>query len=670
MVEVGQATLAIALVIAVFAAMTPVLGAKLVIPELLVASRRAVYALAALVNIPSLILLNAFISGDYSLAYVSQYSSRNMDLIYKVSAFWGGQEGSLLLWAWVLALFAFLVTWQNRRRHQDLMPYVQAVLMVNLTFVLGVLTLLTDPFAKLPYTPADGQGLNPLLQNHGMFLHPTTLYLGYVGFSVPFAFAIAALVKGRLGDEWIRSTRRWTLVAWFFLTLGNLFGAQWAYVELGWGGYWGWDPVESASFMPWLTATAYLHSVMVQQRRGMLKVWNLVLVIATYTLVLFGTFLTRSGVLSSVHTFGQSGLGPFFLGFIGLTLAVSLGLLVDRLPLLRSDHELDSFLSRESTFLFNNLILVGAAFATFWGTVFPLISEAVRGVKITVGPPFFNQVNGPIFLALVVLMGVCPLIGWRKASRDNLIRNFLYPLVATGAFVAVLFFLGIRQGYALMAFGACVFVAATLAIEFFRGVRARGLIHGENPLVALLRLVWHNKPRYGGYLVHLGVIFIAVGVAGSQLFQVSAQATLAPGESFDIQQYRLTYHNLSQFPTASGSVVSATVDVTANGQPVGTLVPQKQYHKNFENPVSEVAIRTTAQEDLYLVLAAWENGNATIKAYVNPLVVWLWIGGIVMLLGTTVAMWPDPREARRPVPSRRPVLADGARPLVPGTGGA
>ena len=594
-----------------------------------------------------------------------EYSSRDTALIYTISGFWAGQEGSLLLWAWVLAIFASIATWQNRRRHPDLMPWVQAVLMVNQVFILFVLVFLSDPFAQLPATPPDGQGLNPLLENMGMFFHPTTLYLGYVGFTMPFAFAIAALVKSRLGDEWIRSTRRWTLVAWFFLTLGNLFGAQWAYVELGWGGYWGWDPVESASFMPWLVGTAYLHSVMVQQRRGMLKVWNLVLIIVTYSLVLFGTFLTRSGVLSSVHTFGQSGLGPFFLGFIGLTLAASIGLLVDRLPQLHSDHELDSFLSREASFLFNNLILVGAAFATFWGTIFPLVSEAVRGVKITVGPPFFNQVEGPIFLTLIALKGICPLIGWRKASRDNLIRNFLYPLAGAAAFAVVLFLLGVREVYALAAFGACAFVVATLLIEFYRGVRARRATYGESVPRALLRLIWHNKPRYGGYIVHLGVILIAAGVAGSSLFQAVADATLAPGESMQINQFTLINRGLVDYPTASRRVVAATVDVVSDGKLVGSLTPSKEFRPNDENPASKVAIRTTLQEDLYVVLAGWDDKEttATFKVYINPLVVWLWIGGAVLLFGAAIAIWPDRREERRLVTARQ-VVASGRGELA------
>lgn len=667
MPEIGRAALMLAFVAALFASAAPVVGERYGVRELLLAGRRAVYVSFALVTIASLALLNAFVTSDFSLAYVANNSSRGMDLLYKLTAFWAGQDGSLLLWAWLLSFFSGIVLVQNRRTHLDLMPYVQATLMANQAFLLGVVDLLSNPFTRLPYLPVDGRGLNPLLENHGMLFHPPTTYLGYVGFTVPFAFAIAALVKGRLGNEWIRSTRRWTLVAWFFLTLGNLFGAQWAYVELGWGGFWGWDPVESASFMPWLTGTAYLHSVMVQERRGMLKVWNLGLIIATYTLVLFGTFLTRSGVLASVHSFGETGLGPWFLAFIGVTLAVSLGLLVDRLPLLKSEHELDSFLSRESSFLFNNLILVGATFAIFWGTVFPLISEAVRGVKITVGPPFFNQVNGPIFLGLIVLMGICPLIGWRRASRDNLVRNFLYPLLAAVALAAALFLLGLSQGYGLLAFGACAFVAATLVLEFLRGVRARRAAYGENPLQALPRLVWHNKPRYGGYIVHLGVILIAVGVAGTMMFQSSVEGSLRPGESLTLGGYAITYRGLSEYPTATRRVVSATFDISSEGRSLGALVPQKQFYNNFDNPVSEVAIRTTPQEDLYLVLAGWEGNVVSLKAYVNPLVVWLWIGGVVMLLGTTIAVWPERQAERRPARAQRPLLSGEGTVLLPRT---
>ena len=365
---------------------------------------------------------------DFNLEYVAHYSSSTLPLQYTIAALWGGQAGSLLFWLMILTSMAAVVLLQNRERNRELMPYVNAVLMVIAFFFLSMLNFVTPPFQRLAFTPAEGHDLNPLLQNYWMTIHPPALYLGYVGCAVPFAFAIGALVTGKLGDEWIRTTRRWTLLAWFFLSMGNLFGAQWAYLVLGWGGYWAWDPVENAAFMPWLTCTAFLHSVMIQEKKNMLKIWNMVLVILTFALTIFGTFLTRSGVISSVHSFTQSGLGPFFMIFLGATLVVSIGLLIWRLPQLRSENELDSVLSRESTFLLNNLILVGIAFAVFWGTVFPVISEAVRGIKITVGPPFFNKVNAPLGLILLFLTGVGPVIAWRRASARNLERSFLIPV--------------------------------------------------------------------------------------------------------------------------------------------------------------------------------------------------------------------------------------------------
>jgi cytochrome c-type biogenesis protein CcmF len=506
----------------------------------------------------------------------------------------------------------------------------------------------TSPFERLPNVPAEGQGLNPLLQNMGMFFHPTTLYLGYVGFSVPFAFAIAALITGRLGDEWIRSTRRWTLFAWFFLGLGNLFGAQWAYVELGWGGYMGWDPVENASMMPWLAGTAYLHSVMIQQRRGMLKVWNLVLIIVTFALSIFGTFLTRSGVLSSVHSFGLGAIGPLFVSFLIVILIGSFALLFDRLPRLRSDNELDAFLSRESSFLLNNLLLVGAAFAMFWGTVFPLISEAVRGVKVTVGPPFYDQVIPPIMLAVLVVMGICPLIGWRKATPENLVRNFVWPVGSALAAAVALFAIGVRTPYALLSYVILAFAAGAIALEYFRGIRARLQVHHDNPVLATPRLVWGNKPRYGGYVVHLGVIVIGIGVVASSMFATSAEANLAPGQTLAIKQYTLQFRDLAQYQTQGKQVVSATLNLSENGRPLGKVVSEKYMHRDHENPVTEVAIRTTPLEDLYVILASWaDDGTATFKVLVNPGVVWIWIGGGILLVGTVVAFWPDAQEARR-----------------------
>ncbi|MDP2949886.1 MAG: heme lyase CcmF/NrfE family subunit, partial [Chloroflexota bacterium] len=551
---------------------------------------------------------------------------------------------------------------QGRKRNRELTPYVIAVMMGILAYFLAITGFASNPFERLPVSPVEGMGLNPLLRNPGMLFHPPTLYLGYVGFTVPFAFAMAALITGRLGDEWIRSSRRWALFAWFFLGMGNLLGAQWAYEVLGWGGYWGWDPVENASFMPWLVGTAYLHSVMIQQRRGMLKVWNIALIIVTFALCVFGTLVVRGGILSSVHAFAVGSVGPLLLVLLALVLGGSLWLLWMRLPALRSEHELDSMVSREASFLLNNLLLVGAAFAIFWGTVFPLISEAVRGVKITVGPPFFNQVSGPIFLAVLVLMGICPLIGWRKASPENLARNFLYPLLVAVATGVVLYVLGLREPYAAVAFATLAFVGASLLLEFYRGVRARHRGRGENYVLALPRLIWANKPRYGGYVVHVGVILIALGIVGSQMFSTNVEATLAPGESLQIRDYSLTFQGLSEQNQGQEQEVSALLQVSRDGDPAGSVAPSKSFEQNREESVTHAAIRSTPQEDLYVILGGWtEDGKATFKVLVHPLVMWLWIGGAVLLVGTAIAFWPDVREERR-VPVVERVPARGMRP--------
>jgi cytochrome c-type biogenesis protein CcmF len=647
MTDVAQVALQLSLAVAIFSALASLLGAWRRQPELIASARNATLALLVLVTISAIGLLYALLTHDFSIRYVAEYSSREQDLFYTLSSFYAGNAGSLLLWAWVLSIFAAIVVFQNYKRNAELWPYANTVLMATGAFFLGLVALAANPLERLAVAPPDGRGLNPLLQNPGMFFHPPTLYLGYVGFVVPFAFAMAALATGQLGDRWIRLTRRWTLFAWVFLTLGNLLGAQWAYVELGWGGYWAWDPVENASFMPWLTGTAFLHSVMIQQRRGMLKVWNMVLIIVTFVLTIFGTFLTRSGILSSVHSFGESTLGPLFFAFMGITLLISFFLLLDRLPQLRSENELDSFLSRESSFLLNNLILLGAAFATFWGTIFPLISEAVRGVKIAVGPPFFNQVNGPIFIMLILLMGICPLIGWRRASRGNLVRNFLYPLIIGAVSAILLFWLGLRQGFALLGFSLSIFVLATILLELFRGSVARHRTAKENYLVALANLIRLNKPRYGGYIIHIGIILMVIGIIGSQFYTQSKEATLSKGESMSIGTYTLTFEAFSSFPTASKTVNAATLSVTNGDEPVGQLVPQKNQHQGWPESHTEVAIRTTLKEDLYVILATFTPDTATFKVLINPLVVWIWIGGGVLVLGTVVAFWPDAREKRR-----------------------
>jgi len=624
----------------------PLLGVRLRRPELVGSSIGAVYATFLLLAVASAALLHALLTRDFGNAYVASYSSRDLSFWYTVSAFWAGQAGSLLFWALVLAGFGAVVVWRHAAR-TALMPYVVATVMGTSAFFTMLLALVSSPFARLPFAPPDGSGLNPLLQNPGMFFHPPTQYLGYVGFTIPFAFAVAAMATGRLDDEWIRATRRWTLAAWFFLTLGILFGMQWAYVELGWGGYWAWDPVENASLMPWLTATAFLHSAMIQEKRDMLKVWNLVLIILTFALSIFGTFLTRSGVLSSVHSFALSSMGPLFFAFIGAVLLVSFGLLAVRLPALRSEAELDSLLSRESSFLFNNLILVGAAFSVFLGTVFPLLSEAVRGVKISVGPPFFNQVNVPIGLALLLLMGLCPLLAWRKASPANLSRNFLAPGMLGLAAAAVMAALGLRQPVVVVAFSLCVFVAAAIVWDVHRGALVRRS-HGEPYPVALARLIMRNHRRYGGYVVHIGVILLFAGIAGAA-FSTEREAVLRKGETVAINQYTLRYEGASTYPTRSALVTSATLTVFNSGSRVAVLTPQRNIHRGHEDqPMTEVAIRSTWREDLYVILAGLgDDGTANFRVIVNPLMMWMWAGGMLLVAGTLFAFWPDRGEALR-----------------------
>ncbi|MEE9400013.1 MAG: heme lyase CcmF/NrfE family subunit [Dehalococcoidales bacterium] len=651
MADIGYIALFLALVASIYSAIAHIFGARGNHPALIHSARNSLLAVCGLVSISVVALVYALVTHDFQIEYVASYTSRDLSLTYLLSALWAGNDGSLLFWGWLLSLFAVVIVLQKRDIGKELVPYASSIVMVTQAFFLILLLSVSNPFQKLSFVPADGQGLNPLLENPGMIIHPPVLLAGYVGFTIPFAFAIAALLTGRLSDEWLVAIRRWTLLAWLLLGVGNILGAWWAYVELGWGGYWAWDPVENAGFMPWLVATAFLHSIMMQRRRGMLKVWNMVLIILTFSLAIFGTFLTRSGILSSVHTFSESALGPFFLVFIGIIIFGSLGLLYYRSEKLKSEAEMESLVSRESTFLLNNLLLVGAAFAIFLGTVFPVISEAVRGTQISVGPPFFNQVNGPIFLAVILLTGICALIGWRRASIKNLIRNFLLPLVAAIILGVVLFILGIREWYALFAFPLCGFVLSTILYEWFRGTKARHRMRAENYLKALWGLIMTNKPRYGGYIVHIGIILMTIGIIGSSFYEVEKEAVIKPGESITIKNYTLTYESLDRYETQSKLTVTATLSVYNQGKLIGKLLPEKYFHRSYEQPVTEVAIRTTLREDLYVILLDWgEDKTTAFKVLVNPLVTWIWIGGGVLFLGGLIAFWPESRKL--PAPGR------------------
>lgn len=643
MPNLGSFSIILAFVISLYAALMAFVGGRRGSLELVASARNAIFSVLGLLSLASFALVYAFITRDFSVEYVALYSSRDMSLTYTLAAFWAGSEGSLLFWAFTLAIFAGILAFHNRRLENPLIPYVFAVVMATEAFFLLLMSFITNPFVTIPFPPSNGRGLNPLLENMGMIIHPPTLLLGYMAFTIPFAFALAALATRRLNSDWLISIRRWTLVGWLFLAIGNIMGMQWAYVELGWGGFWGWDPVENASFMPWLTATAFLHSVMIQKRRGMLKIWNLVLIIITFNLAIFGTFLTRSGVLSSVHSFGQSALGPFFIAFLALGLLGSLGLVYSRRNDLKSEDELDSLVSRESSFLFNNLILVGATFATFLGVIFPLLSEAVRGVKVTVGPPFYNQVNGPIFLLLLLLMGICPLIGWKRASTSNLLRNFLYPFIFGVVLAIIMFVMGKRQPYALIAISTAGFVLFTIFLEWIRGTVARHRTRQENYFQAFINLVLSNRPRYGGYIVHLGIIILAFSIAGTMAYSTSKEVSIKPGEAMNIGKYTLRYEGMSQYQTERKQVVVANLTVYNGTERIGVMAPERFTPVYYDQAITEVAIRSNMEEDLYVILMGWDKigGVTAFKVIINPLMMWMWVGSIVLVGGGIFALWPE-----------------------------
>jgi cytochrome c-type biogenesis protein CcmF len=662
MADFGHIAIVAAFVIAAYAAMAAPLGVRLGLADVKASVFNAVLGVAILMTVASGTLLLAFLTNDFSIKYVAEHSSREMPLSLVAAAFYGGQAGSLLYWGWTLSLFSAIVAIQQRRADSNLMAYVHMTLMAVMAFFGLVLGFVASPFEKLAVVPSNGLGLNPLLYDLGMLYHPPMLLAGYMSWTIPFAFAVAALAAGRLDAAWIRTTRRYALVAWAILGIGNMLGGWWAYRVLGWGGYWGWDPVENSAIMPWLVGTAFIHSVMIQERRGMLKVWNMALVLVTFYLAIFGTFVVRSGVISSVHSFAQSSIGPFFLAFLALVIASTLGLLFYRLPGLRSENQLDSLLSREASFLVNNLLFLGLVFAIFWGTIFPLVSEAVQGIKITVGPPFFNQVAGPIMIVLIALMGVGPLMPWRKGAGSNLARLF-GPPVLFGLLVAlgVGIFKGFDQPKALAAFAACAFVAATIVTELAKGTMARSQATGEGLLPALGNLISRNNRRYGGYVVHLGIVMIAVAVTASSVYQVGQSARLRSGESVEVAEYRLTFNGLRERQEPGVRIVEAQLAIESGRELVGTLVADKRFYRGFERqPSTSVGIRTTPADDLYVVLAGWEaDGSASFILFVNPLVIWIWLGGIVAAAGALVAMWPQPRPGLVSVGASAPGLAVG-----------
>jgi cytochrome c-type biogenesis protein CcmF len=644
--------------------------------DLILSGERSVYVVFALLAIASLAITNAFLTDQFQYYYVANYSNRDLDTYFKLSGLWAGQRGSLVFWAVLLAFFASITVFQNRNKNREFMPYVVGVLQGILGFFLVVLLFAkVNPFQQLGFVPPDGAGLNPQLQNYWMTIHPPVLYLGFTAFAIPFSFAMASLMIGRTDSRWIVVTRRWTLVSWFFLTNGIIFGMRWAYEELGWGGYWFWDPVENASLLPWLTATAFLHSIMIQENRGMLKIWNMSLVLLTFLLTIFATFLTRSGLIESVHSFAQNtSIALVFLAFMGSIFIASVILIIYRLPGLRAENQIESFLSREAAFLFNNLVLLGAAFAVLWGTIFPLVSEAATGQPVAVGPPFFNRVNIPIGLILLALTGIGPVIAWRRATRRNLKRNFAIPVILGLVVVAVFLAMGARNGYALATFGISTFVLAIVATEFWKGTRARARIEGEGFGPALIHLIGRNRRRWGGYIVHVGVVLIFTAFAGSA-FDVEVRKVLNPGETVTVASpfghtYTLVYEGISSSVEENFDQWVALMSVQRNGERVGAMTTSRRFYRVNRQMVTEVGIRSTALEDLYVILADVEDfegmvGNdpnaqrIVVQVMVNPLVGWIWYGGVIITIGALIALWPV-AEARRRSAALEPAMAGGS----------
>ncbi|HWE42308.1 MAG TPA: heme lyase CcmF/NrfE family subunit [Gemmatimonadaceae bacterium] len=669
MILIGELSLWVAVVMAAWTTTVSFAGGRLRRADLIASGERGLYATFALVLLAAIGLWTALLSHDFSLEYVASNTSRNMPGVYVFAAFWGGQAGSLLFWALILAFFSSLAVLTSRGRSREMMPWVTGTLGIVILFFLLTACLGANPYTRLPFVPLDGRGLNPQLQNPGMAIHPPNLYLGYVATTIPFAFAIGALVTRRLDNEWLAAVRRWALVSWFFLTVGITLGMWWAYVELGWGGYWAWDPVENASFLPWLTGTAFLHSIMIQEKRGMLKKWNVVLVVATFLLAILGTFITRSGIISSVHAFAQSPVGNWFAGFLIVAIAATTILVMTRLRDLEAPVTLESMASREAAFLYNNLLLCGIAFSVLWGTLFPILSEWVRGTKITVGPPFFNAVNIPLGLALLALTGVGPLIAWRRASVSNLKRQFVAPAISGLAVGALLLALGMRDGYAVVSYTLAGFVAATIVQEFVKGTRARRTIHGEALPLALARLVARNRRRYGGYVVHLGIVVLFSAFAG-MAFKQENDVTLKPGESFTVKdpwghQWRFVSQGVSRFEASNRDVLAIGLDTYRDGKRIGVLTSEQRQYRDSRgnptfNPSTEVGIYGTLKEDTYVVLAGVTGDEtAELRISFNPLVWWVWYGGAIMAIGGLIVMWPA-AEKRRPTSGYRASLAPNA----------
>ena len=671
----GYGVLVITFLVTLYSIFAAVYGERRQIPAMVESARRAMLLTWPLLTVTSAILIYLLVNNHYEVEFVYQVTSRSMPMYLKVTAWWGGQAGSILFWSWLMAAFASLVTLRKWDRDREFLPWVIVVACVTLAFFIGMNVFFENPFAQLYqtfdgisphtfkpadavlYTPPDGNGLNPLLRHPGMIIHPPMLYLGFVSFVIPYAFAMAALITGRTDDRWIRLTRRWSLWAWLFLSFGLVLGGRWAYDVLGWGGYWGWDAVEVAAFNPWLIGTAFLHSVMIQEKRGMFKQWNMILIIFTYCAVIYGTFVTRSGLLSSVHAFAQSPIGPMFLGYVGLTFISSVALLIYRWDKLKSENQLTSLLSREALFLLNNLLFLAIFVICFWGMNYSWISELITGQTATMGPPYYERAVTPLFGALLLLMGVAPLSAWGHSTLQTLGRAMWKPALGALIITVLLFFTYTQNPGALIGFFMVAFVILVTIYEYGRGAYARQRGQGENIFAALWTLTGRNRRRYGGYIIHISMMLMAIGILGIEIFQVETQGTLQQGQTLSVSDYDLTYREIAQWDDVPRGVNyrRAVLDVYQDGKYLGQLAPRIDYYYESQQNMTIPGQRATMRDDLYVLLVDWEPATAsgaTFKIYVNPLVNWLWLGSFVFLAGIIIAAWPDKEVERVPVSVR------------------
>jgi cytochrome c-type biogenesis protein CcmF len=686
--NLGFGALVVTFLVSIYGTIAAFYGAKNKKPLWVDSARNAMLLTFPLMTLTALCIIYLLITGHYEVQYVTEVASNTTPIYLRITALWGGQAGSLILWSWLMSAFASAVMLRKWDRDREFLPWVIIVCMVTLGFFLMLSLFVENPFARFwqsslgsitaamfqpagttLFTPQDGNGLNPLLRHPGMILHPPMLYLGFVAFVIPYAFAMAALITRRSDDRWIRITRRWTIVAWLFLSLGLVLGMRWAYDVLGWGGYWGWDAVEVSALIPWLTGTAFLHSVMIQEKRGMLKQWNMVLIILTYAAVIYGTFLTRSGVLSSVHAFAQSAIGPLFFVFIGLTSITSLVLLIDRWNDLRSHEEMTSLFSREALFLLNNMLFVIAAIICFIGVNFPILSGQkipvlsgiFTGQKVTVGPSWYRPIIGPIFGGLLLLMGIAPLSAWQYSTIKTIGKAIWKPWVASLVVVIILFVVGVHPWPALIGYWLCALVLFVTLYEFWRAAWARHKAKEQNLLQALWQLIGKNRRRYGGYIVHLSMVLMALGILGIELFQTQTQATIPQGGEITLGQYSIQLKSLAVFDTADGrNVARAVVGVYKDGTYVGDLYPRRDYYYDAQQPMTIAGVRSTMQDDLYVILVDWQplsTSGATFKVYHNPMVNWLWWGAFLLLIGGIVAAYPVKDPERIAIRSTVPVTS-------------